>query len=250
VSKTGVDDLLAIKGPEILTGLLRDAWKFDGHPCPMRIHLSEIENAALGRKRLAIDLMVSAVGETYILPRDIDLICAPHEQGKGTNIRLVARDGEATERGDRSQSVEGAVCAHIGRDGGRWSYEISNPEILIDLTRVSKRTLEDRLRALASHLCPYANYLGTRTRQTVTVFLATPRARRVRSALVDGHLEAVDEAGKPFREKVLFFHGALGQASRWFRGVGVAIPNPKSQEATAFLWSLTPIADDYESFSV
>ncbi len=251
MGKVGIDDILAVHGPQILPRLINDAWRFDGHPCPRKVHLSEIEDAALGKKRLAIDLMVSAVGETYILPQAIELVCVPREmKDKKAKLRLVPRDGEATQQQDQPQSLEGAVCVHMARDGGRWSVEISNPEVLIDLTRVSKRTLELRLLELAVGVCPYALYVRTRSHQTVTTFLATPKARRVRSALVDGRLEVLDEAGKPFREKVLYFLGTLGSSSRYFRGVGVAIPSPKSQEATAFLRELTPIADDYETFTL
>ena len=67
MSKVGIDDLIAARGPEVVRELLADAWRFDGRSRPEPVHLSEIENAALGRTRLAIDLMVSA--RRRIVPR-------------------------------------------------------------------------------------------------------------------------------------------------------------------------------------
>jgi hypothetical protein len=49
---------------------------------------------------------------------------------------------------------------------------------------------------------------------------------------------------------VLFYLGKLDQPSRYYKGVGVAVPNPKSQEATAFLWLLKPTEADFSSFRV
>src|SRR3989442_14216137 len=99
----------------------------------------------------------------------------------------------------------------MDRDGGRWSFEISDPERLIELTRVSKERLEFRLCEQAAVLCPYALYVGTRRRQTVTAFLATPKARRIPAAPVDGRREALDGSGKPFPGKAAYFLGTLVQ---------------------------------------
>ncbi len=64
----------------------------------------------------------------------------------------------------------------------------------------------------------------------------------------DSGEQVVDAEGKPFREKVLFYLGKLSKPSRYYRGIGRAVPNPKSQEATAFLWQLIPIEADFRSF--
>lgn len=190
MKKVGIDDVLAANGPQILPTLLREAWRFDGRPCPRNVHLSEIENAGLGRKRLAIDLMVSAVGESYLLPQTIELRCARREHRRQSRLRLVAEDGEQVDDQTDSQDDAMPSCAHLGENDGRWDVEIFNPELLIDLTRISKKNLNRRLQEFASSLCPNARYERTRTHQTVTSFLATPQARRLRAAMLSGQLEA------------------------------------------------------------
>ena len=95
MAKVGVDDLIAVQGPEVIRDLIDQAWRFDGHPCPTPVHLSDIENASLGRQRLAIDLMVSSVGETYLLPKTLVLRCFPLLPKPQTKPKLrLVKEGE------------------------------------------------------------------------------------------------------------------------------------------------------------
>ncbi len=175
MAKVGVDDLIAAQGPEVVRELISQAWKFDGHPCPTPVHLSDIENAGLGRQRLAIDLMVSSVGEIYLLPETLVLRCSPvlPKPQKKPKLRLV-KDGEesAVTEGDSLMT-----CRHCEVNDGLWNYTIDNPELLIDLTRTPSRQLRKRLAELAAQLCPNAMLMEVKTRQTVTSFLASPKTR-------------------------------------------------------------------------
>ena len=244
--KVGIDDLIAARGPEIVRKLLADAWRFDGRSCPEPVHLSEIENAALGRKRLAIDLMVSAVGESYLLPKTIGLRCTPIEPPtRKPKLRLVrpAEDGD-------SGANAGQACSHCNENGGNWQIEIQSPELLIELTKVPSRRLRERLAEYASARCTNAHVVEIKERQTVTCFLATPKAGHLRTVVSADGEQTVDEAGRPFREKLVYFLGTLDRPSRYYRGIGVAVPSPKTQEATAFLWHLRSIEADHESFRI
>src|SRR5262245_17923166 len=217
MAKVGVDDLLVAHGPSVLVDLIRDAWPFDGEPCPERVHLSDIENASLGRKRILIDLRVSAVGDNFLLPKSINLRCDPEPPGKPRpRIRLVGDDERADQVDDSSEPANGP-CAHSSRNEGRWQHTIVNPEVIIDLTRVPMRQLQKRLGDYVGRLCPNAFYLGPSTYQTVTSILATPKARRVRVGIAGGAVDAVDESGKPFREKVLYVLGQVDGSSRYYR---------------------------------
>ena len=250
MAKIGIDDLLVAQGTSVLTELINNSWRFDGEACPERAHLSDIENASLGRKRILIDLRVSAVGDSFLLPWVIDLRCSSQAPEKGKpRLCVVQNEDEAGPEDDGDHSGSGA-CPHSSRNEGRWQHEVVNPEVLIDLTRVPVRQLRKRLGEYARSLCPNALYLGPSTRQTVTSILATPKARRVRSAVAASAVEVVDESGKPFREKVLYVLGQIDKSSRYYRGLGVAVPNPKTQEATAFLWSLEPLDEDFDNFHV
>jgi hypothetical protein len=242
--KLGIDDLLAAQGPEILPRLLADAWVFDGQPCPELIHLSDIENAAFQSRRLAIDLMVSAVGESYLLPRTLELSCHASDQRK-PRLRLVRDDDD-----DGAAGSDDTPCRHSLANGGRWEHTLNDPRLLIDLTRRHAAKLDKSLEAYAKRLCDNAHYLGARTYQAATTFLATPKARRLRADDRQGSQQVLDEQGKPFREKVVYYLGTMPAGSRYFRGIGLAIPNPKTQEATAFLTRLTPLIDEFERFEV
>jgi len=246
VSKVGVDDLIAHYGPQVLRGLLAEAWRHDGGEYPQRVHLSDIEDATLGARRVSIDLMVSAVGEAFRLPRLIQLRCTDKdlsEKSCGPKLRLVAAEDISHE------SDEPTSCMHQNVNNGYWESEITDHETLIDLTRVSTRTLRSRLNAVAVKCCPQAVYIKTLSEQTVTAFLGSPKARRLRLASGDG-AQLVDESGRPHREKFLYASGVLNQACRYFRAVGFSVPNPKTQEATAFFWQLQPIGEDYEQFEM
>jgi hypothetical protein len=250
MAKVGIDDLLVAHGPGILPQLLADAWPFDGQPCPMQVHLSDIEDAGLGRRRIAVDLMVSAIGDVYILPKQVIFRCAPlskRDAKKRPHLRLVHDDDTGQDGADESESF---ACEHCEKDDGRWEYEVRDPETLIELTKTGATPRDKRLQAIAWRACPNAFYIETRTSQTVTVFLGTPKAHRLRSVEINGATIVQDEHGKPYREKVLYLLGRLDQASRVYRAVGIALPNPKSQEATAFFWQLLPLADEFESFTI
>jgi hypothetical protein len=250
VPKVGVDDLLAAHGPGILPRLLAEAWPFDGGDCPIPVHLSDVEDAELGRRRIAVDLMVSAIGDVFLLPKQVIFQCVPLTQSeakKRPHLRLVREDDGGQGDADEDEQI---TCEHCGKDDGRWEFEIGNPETLIELTKTGSVPRDKRLQAIASRACPNAFYVETRTTQTVTVFLGTPKARRVRAVEVNGATVVQDEHGKPYREKVLYYLGRLDQASRIYRAVGIALPNPKSQEATAFFWKLLPLADEFESFAI
>jgi hypothetical protein len=250
--KVGVDDQLAAHGPAILPELLANAWAFDGQPCPVQVHLSDIEDADLGRRRIATDVMVSAVGDVFLLPKEVVLRCVPlskSEAKKRLHLRLV-RDEEGDDGEDTADESDAFSCEHCEREDGYWNYEIDKPETLIELTKTAAAPRDKRLQTIASRACPNAYYVETRTHQTVTVFLGTPKAQRVRSVEVNGARIVQDEHGKPYREKVLYFLGRLDQSSRTYRAVGTALPNPKSQEATAFFWQLIALEDEFESFAV
>jgi len=252
MGKAGIDDILAASGPSILPALLRDAWRFDGHACPEPVHLSDVENSALGRRRISIDVMISAVGDSYLVPKVITLQCRKFEKRvKSRSTLRIVREGE--DEGDAEPTGgddDNLACAHTDKDDGRWEHEIRDPEILIDFTRIPTSHLHKRLNVIANRLCRNATCTGVRTRQTVTAFLATPKARRWQSLSVNGQTVIRDETGRPFREKVLHYLGPLVGCSRSYRAVGIALPNPKSQEATAFVWSLQPLQEDYESFRI
>ena len=248
MEKVGIDDAIAANGPEIVLTLLADSWSFDGHPRPVQVHLSEIENAELGRKRLASDVMVSAVGEIYLIPETLVLRCVPaNENPQKTKLRVV-RDDRAGDASESDADVPRS-CSHCHINDGYWEHEIESPELLIDLTKVSSLQLRKRLNGYVVGLCPYATLVRITTRRTVTSFLATPKSRRLRAA-VDGSRAPQDETGKPYREKVLFYDGRLDGSSKYYRATGVAVPNPKTQEATAFIRKLEPIAADHSSFEL
>lgn len=247
--KVGIDDLVVQCGADALRALLDDAWTFDGRPCPQRVHLSDIEQADLGGKRLAIDMMVSAIGETYLVPRKVQLRCTPPEEKPvKPKLRLV-KSSSTVETSEEESASAGLACQHGKNEDGTWEVVIGDPEVIIDLTRIPARQLYKRLHEHARHCCPNASYTETIDRQTVTSFLATPKARRLVSRPGAGPAsQVVDESGKPFREKVLYHLGRLDASCRYFRGVGVAVPNPKSQEASAFLWDLIPLTDEFEGY--
>ncbi len=246
MAKVGIDDLLVARGSEVLRVVLSDAYPYDGYPCPEPVHLSDIENASLGDRRIALDIMVSAIGESYLVPKTIELRCAPVVPSRRKRgLRLVQPGGE-----DSGDDIEENVqrCVHCSKDGGQWTMEVERPGVLIDLTRSPSRQVRKRLQELASARCPNAQFIRERDHQTVTAFLATPKARRWRTITSGGTVEIQDEAGRPFREKVLYYLGNLDAVSRTYRAIGRALPNPKTQEATAFLWKLQQLEEDHESF--
>ncbi|MGH9867480.1 MAG: hypothetical protein ACREAA_04855 [Candidatus Polarisedimenticolia bacterium] len=257
MSKVGVDDLIAARGPEILRHLMTDAWVYDGGDYPRRIHLSEIENANIGAERVAVDLMVSAVGEAFRLPKRIKLRCVEEEEeqptkrkkSKKATLKLVTEDGDEDDSASAAKTAA-ASCKHLDVNDGYWETEVTEHDVLIDMTRVTSRTLRGRAQDVALKRCKNAVFIETLSEQTVTAFLGSPKARRLKLSVSGASAQVVDERGRPFREKFLYASGVVNQASRYFRGVGFSVPNPKSQEATAFFWELVPIGEDYEQFEV
>ncbi len=125
--KVGIDDFLVGHGPMVLPKLIEAAWRFDGHPYPEAVHLSDIEDARLGRRRVAMNLMVSAIGEAFLLPKVIDLCCAPIEPAKKKKPHLrIVRDDHDDDLSEDELDTD-TTCSHCGLEGGEWQYEIRDP---------------------------------------------------------------------------------------------------------------------------
>ena len=87
-----------------------------------------------------------------------------------------------------------------------------------------------------------------KSRQTVTCFLATPEAGRLRTVFSADGEQTVDEAGRPFREKLVYFLGTLDRPSRYYRGVGVAVPSPRPKKQRRSCGSCGRSKPRHESF--
>jgi hypothetical protein len=81
----------------------------------------------------------------------------------------------------------------------------------------------------------------------VQILLAVPKAG---AELRKEGGKFVDEHGRDFREKVIYYGGVVPQSNAYYQAQGTVIADPKSQRATMLATELQKLQNEYEQFSI
>ena len=181
--------------PKYIAGLLS---KF----APPKIHMMDINNALYATKRVSAEVMIASIGETYTVPKEVKYKCTKNTLCKNAGNCLLSR-GPVTK---------------ILR---------ANDRRLIDLTKIrdSKR---DRIILGILNLSCNEIHLAYEIKEYVSIqeMVVIPKARITKMVKKDSSNIMLDEIGREFREKVVYFMGTSPQSNKYFTATGWVMPSP------------------------
>lgn len=195
-----------------------------------RIHLMDIEKAEHSGSYAEIDVMVTAIGETFHVPKTFTAKCLKKQCSH-------IKDGKTCPLNDGDCAVE------IPDDSDK----------LISFTRTGNKTVDTILRELSP--CP----LGMRSRDdiifhdvrqvSVQELLVIPKASRVITVTRNDEQVDANEFGREYKDKLVFYLGTLSKSNKYYRAKGWVKSSPKSQQATFLIRELESLSDDCEGFT-
>ena len=191
-----------------------------------QIHLNDTDDAKYSGKKVMVDVMVCAKGETFHVPKVFRAKC--------------------------NKNCKNTLCSINNRY--RKYYISSNSKELIDFTMLSDSRIKSRLRAMIRCVedmrkrgCIDIEIIEQITIQEI---LVVPKTSRI-EVRQDGERNIViDELGKEYRDKKIYVQAALPKTNQYFRIHGWVKSNPKSQIATLLIYKLESISNEYENFEL
>ena len=192
---------------------------------PIKVHLMDIEKAEYAGKFVETEVLISGKGETYHLPQLSTIVCSRPNPEK---------------------------CGRLGQcqTGGKACTKIIPPDSpkLIKFTRLTDDQIVGSVRKDAALGCREADVTITQ-RQTVQELLVVPKAKRIRVVKDSrGGKIDVDETGREYRDKLVFYVGNIQSNNPHFKAQGYVLPNPKNQTATLLITKMVPQGDGYADF--
>lgn len=191
---------------------------------PLHIHLMDTDEAKFSDKKVAIDLMICAKGETFHVPKKFTARC--------------------------EKACKNTMCP-INHRTRRITIP-ENSKDLIDFTRFNDRKILHRLRTLSPCEEDTASRIQINIVERVTVqeILVIPMVSRIEARSEDGKEIDTDEMGREYRDKKVFALTSLPKTNQYFRAIGWVKSSPKTQTATLLVHKLEPINNDYENFQL
>ena len=188
------------------------------------IHLTDTDDAKYSDKKVKVDMMICAKGETFHVPQVFSARC--DKECKNNKCPINKRT--------------------------RKFFIPSNSKDLINFTWFSDSRILGRLRELSP--CEEQTrkriHIKVLRRVTVQEIMVIPKATRIQTKAKDGKKTVIDELGREYRDKRIYALASLPKTNKYFRGYGWVKSSPKSQVATVLMYKLEPIGDDYQNFKL
>ncbi len=195
---------------------------------PVTLHLADIDRAQHYRRRVVVPVSVVGVGETFAVPRvirgvtctryrDDAEVCAACPVARPTDVELSACDPlliAATAVPDQRQH------------------------------RLIAQELWHRARGGQLHGRPACESGQLAWRTVATQPLTELRVYPLASEVVRSRSRTVDETGKDYRRKDVFYVGAKTHDVQRFLAHGMVLANPKTQVVTLLVDRLEPVEAD------
>lgn len=234
------------------------------------IHLLDIEKGEMAYQQVQAKFTAVGVGEVYLVPETVYLVCSRE------SIQEHFNGLEAKERTKEIKDLETLIMKTWGADQWKklmeqlkkpdletkpelpradcsncpfstypeYPVEIpTNSDFFIDCVRHPKRLVEiiafqhaQRV-AREKYGCAWIEATQVGTWRTVSELLVYPYAEELHMD-VD---KVVDELGREYRKKVVYYLGDKGSTAQSFMGLGTVMPNPKTQVATLLITEITPL---------
>lgn len=194
------------------------------------VHLTDINDSCLANKKVRIQILVSAIGETYLVPKVIEIGCR----------RGYCDYQQKCELGDKKPHL----------------YVVKNNDpILIEFTRTSKEGLFKHIKRWSPcKLSDRSDALFIEVKEDCSVqeILGVPVAKRIKAQMLPqgSQVRSSDEYGREYKDKILYHIGTFNKSNQHYQVSGWVIPSPKGQEATLIFSEKEEITGEYENFVI
>jgi hypothetical protein len=179
------------------------------------IHLLEVENADLDGTSIQTPIRVVGVGEAFFAPKDLKVMC----------------------RGPRGEQDECQRCSLVAT-GERQLHIAPTSRVLLECIQATERTKQQVVRCLADARCPQFSVEQVAS-QTITELIAYPQTQTLD---MGERGSIVDELGREFRKKRIFYVGRKSSSVQDFVATGTVLANPRTQIATMLAEHLASLA--------
>ncbi len=183
---------------------------------PKKIHLIDIEDASLINRQVEIDVRVVGVGDAYFAPKTIQTSCADPAQG------------------------DHDYCGGCPLANGiqKLDFGKENP-ILIETVGIKNRERLSIFTKLSNANCNRI-LIEEAESQTFTELIVYPKAQAIE---VNQTGKLVDDRGREFRKKKIFFAGRKQSSCQSYKITGKVFANPKSQISTLVAGEMLPLEE-------
>lgn len=187
---------------------------------PIEIHLTDLEKGELSGERVVTEIVVRGVSKVYLVPK---------------TYKATVGDYTETHTIKESDPLHVEMCGLSSFKQKKSLYGLAKyklpPEVAASLAESESAELNVKVIE----------------RVSVTELIVSPVVKTLRQKK-DGKI--VDEKGRPYRKKTVYFVGYIDSNVREFQAEGYAIPNPKNSEATFLIYSLNQIAGGVDDFRI
>ncbi len=192
---------------------------------PIPIHLTDIEKSEYEGQEVQTDVLLPGVGrdDSFFVPKRVEAKCEKEDKSECGGCPLVSE--------------------------GIFTYEFySYDRRLIRFTKQTDEQVSAEIRKALSlpAKCKEYKYKVKETTE-IQIILAVPKAG---AELRKEGGKFVDEHGRDFREKVIYYSGVVPRSNTYYSVQGTVISDPKSQRATMLANNLCQLQNEYERFAI
>ena len=210
-------------------GAMEHTGEASASPCDstsaIPIHLTDIEKSEYEGQSVQTDVLLPGVGrdDSFFVPKRVEAKCEKEDKSKCGGCPLVSE--------------------------GIFTYEFySYDRRLIRFTKQTDEQVSAEIRKALSlpAKCKEYKYKVKETTE-IQIILAVPKAG---AELRKEGGKFVDEHGRDFREKVIYYSGVVPRSNTYYSVQGTVISDPKSQRATMLANNLCQLQNEYERFAI
>ena len=192
---------------------------------PAYIHLTDIEKSEYEGQSVITDVLLPGVGrdDSFFVPKKVVATCEKEDKSKCDGCPLIE---------------EGLFTKEFADDDRR----------LIRFTRQTDEQVRAEIRkalGLPKKCSEYKFNIEDYTE--MQILLAVPKAG---AELRKEGGKFVDEHGRDFREKVIYYSGVVPRSNAYYETQGTVVADPKSQRATMLVDNLIKLQNEYERFTI
>jgi transcriptional regulator with XRE-family HTH domain len=192
---------------------------------PTYIHLTDIEKAEYEGLSVVTDVLLPGVGrdDSFFVPKKVEVTCAKEDKSKCDGCPLI--------------------------EEGAYTYEFADDDRrLIRFTKQTDEQVRGEIRKALFLPKKCSEYkFNVEDYTEIQILLAVPKAG---AELRKEGGKFVDEHGRDFREKVIYYSGVVPRSNAYYQVSGAVVADPKSQRATMLANRLVKLQNEYEQFTV
>jgi hypothetical protein len=189
---------------------------------PIPIHLTDIEKKEYEDKLVSTEVLLPGVGrdDSYFVPIAVEVECLKDNKNECSACPLESQDAIFKE------------------------FQATDRHLINFIKQTDAQVYAEIRRALG--ICKEAS-ITVKEKNEVQVLLAMPKAG---AELKKQGSKFVDEHGRDFREKLIYYSGVVPRSNTYYQVTGKVISDPRSQRATMLVEELTKLQNEYERFSI